>query len=100
MKLGLVDWTLSFRTERDDGVRYAHVAYDTDARQATITVFVRKSTRDTLAPERIALHEMLHVLFADMLAVTAARASDTHAEVGREEHKVIERLLNAMEGRP
>lgn len=96
--LGLTDWTLSFKLARADGTRQADVAYDVEGRQATITAYVK--TSDASAPERVALHEMLHLLFADMLAAAAARASDTHADVGREEHKAIERLLNALEGRP
>ena len=98
VRLGLTDWTLSFKLARDNGTRQADVAYDVEGRQATVTAYVK--VVDASAPERVALHEMLHLLLADTLAVAAARASDTHADVGREEHKIIERLLNVIDGRP
>lgn len=96
--LGLTDWTLHFKTAPADGTHEALVEYNGENRHATITYFTK--VQDALVPERVALHEMLHVLFADMLEIAARRASDGHADVAREEHRVIERLLNALDGRP
>lgn len=96
--LGLTDWTLAFRVARADGNYEATVEYNCENRQATLTSFTGVTDADRA--ERVALHEMLHLLFADMLHASSLRASDTHPEVGREEHKAIERLLNAIEGRP
>jgi hypothetical protein len=96
--LGLTDWTLHFKTAKADGAHEAMVEYNGENRHATITFFV--GVKDALVAERVALHEMLHVLFADMLTIAAKRASDGHADVLLEEHRVIERLLNALDGRP
>lgn len=95
---GLTDWTLHFATAKADGSHEAEVAYNSENRHATITFYI--GVKDALAPERVALHEMLHVLFADMLDASCRRASDGHPDVLREEHRVIERLLNCMDGRP
>lgn len=96
--LGLMDWTFTFRTDKQDGSRYADVSYDCDSRQATITAYT--DTLTSARAERIALHEMFHVLLADVLRAAAARGDDGHKDVRLEEHRVIERLLNAIEGRP
>lgn len=96
--LGLTDWTLTFKTTQGDGEHEADVGYNCETRQATITYY--KGVDDAAKAERVALHEMLHVLLADMLQQAARRACDTHVDVAREEHRVIERLLNALDGRP
>lgn len=96
--LGLTDWTLTFKTATADGEYEAYVEYNCENRHASITFFV--GVKEALSPERVALHEMLHILFADMLSTAARLASDGHKDVGREEHKAIERLLNALDGRP
>jgi len=99
VRLGLMDWTLTFRVEPPSGNYEATICYDCASRQATLTSFGAGTPGRTKA-DRIALHEMLHLLFADTLVMAATRASDMHPDVGREEHRVIERLLNALEGRP
>ncbi len=96
-KLGLTDWTLRFKVEKGDGSRWAHVEYDRECRQVQVTSFPDKTDAD---PDRIAEHEMYHLLLADYVCLAAERASDTHPEVIREEHRVIERLLNVKHGKP
>jgi hypothetical protein len=98
-KLGLTDWTLRFKVEKGDGSRWAHVNYDLDCRQVQVISYPSKDPPHA-APERIALHEMLHILLADYVNVAASKGSDTHDDVVREEHRAIERLLNALDGRP
>lgn len=96
--LGLTDWTFSFKTAKADGVHEAEVMYNCETRCAIFTYYV--GVDDACTPARIALHEMLHVLLADMLSIAARRADDNHPDALREEHRVIERLLNALDGRP
>ena len=98
VKLGLTDWSLTYKVDRCHGA-WARVEYDVDARQALITAHADMKGEGERAPERIALHEMLHLLFADTIAVAGQRGAD-HVDTGRAEHIVIERLLNAIEGRP
>lgn len=96
--LGLTDWSITYRVGRCPGA-WARIEYDVDARAALITANGDMKGLGERAPERIALHEMLHLLFADMLDVAGKRGSD-HVDTGRAEHALIERLLNAIEGRP
>ena len=100
--LGLTDWTLHFKMEKGDGTKHANVQYTCDSRQVIVTSFIERGEADgtRATPERIALHEMLHIALADYCTAAARFASDTHDDVIREEHKVIERLLNALDGRP
>lgn len=97
IRLGLTDWTLSFKVAPAEGNYEATVEYNCDSRQAAVTAYANTTGADRA--ERTAFHEMLHVLLADVLSEAALRASDTHPAVVREEHRVIERLLNAIEGR-
>lgn len=96
-RLGLMDWTLRFKTAVSTEYE-AIVDYGIDHRQATITAY--KTGGDTGYARRIALHEMLHLALADVIAAAAARGSDEHPDVIREEHRAIERLLNAIDGVP
>jgi hypothetical protein len=93
IKLGLTDWTLRFKVEKGDGSRWAHVDYDLECRQVQVISYPDKMDAN---PDRIALHEMLHILLADYVSLAANRCSDTHTDVVREEHRAIERLLNAL----
>lgn len=98
-RLGLTDWTIRFGVEKGDGTKWAHVDYDVDARQVQITAYTFREL-PRVSPDRIAMHEMLHILLADYVSIAANRGTDTHADVVREEHRVIERLLNAWRGKP
>lgn len=99
-KLGLTDWTLRFKVEKGDGTEYARVDLGLESRQVDVRAFLPDRGEHKASPSRIALHEMLHLLLADLTYSAAARGSDSHADVIREEHRVIERLLNALEGKP
>lgn len=92
-RLGLTDWSLRYTTGKP-GRNIATVDYNQDTRRVTATAYVNDDMPED--PERVALHEMLHILFADFVAISAARASDMHPDVVREEHRMIERLLTAM----
>lgn len=97
-ELGLTDWTIAFKVEKADGGIEADVSYNCDDRHALLTSHIK--VERALGAERVGLHEMLHLLFADMLKMASQRGNDMHADVLREEHKVIERLLNVVDGRP
>lgn len=90
-KLGMHDWAFSFRSEPGDGTKVAEVEMDRDAREAIFTAYT--GGKHSFTPERIALHEVLHVLFNEMQEVTALRGNHEHRDVALEEHRAIERLL-------
>lgn len=97
-KLGLTDWSITYKVDRMPGA-WARVDYEVNDRSALITANGDMKGTGERAPERIALHEMLHLLFADMIDTAGKRGAD-HVDTGRAEHALIERLLNAIEGRP
>jgi hypothetical protein len=94
-KLGLTDWTLQFRVAHPKGEHEAEVHFDTESRHATVTAFV--GVENALPADRVGAHEMLHLLFADW--EQALKRRDTKGAL-REEHRVVERLLNSAFGDP
>ena len=95
--LGLLDWTFRCEIEKGDGDTVAQVTTDAEARDALFKVFLSGPTAET--PERVALHEVLHVLYTEAFEIAAQRGAAGHADVQREEHKAIERLTNLICGR-
>lgn len=97
-KFGLTDWSLSFAAEVDRSGEEieAQVRYSCENRTATLVAMLGSMTDSS--PEDAALHEMSHLLLADVLRVATQRKRDTHADVVREEHRVIERLVTAFGG--
>ena len=94
-KLGLTDWTLQFATSSGEGKSdEADTDYDCDTRHAKVTYFL--DVKDSLHPIDVARHEMLHLLFADMLLAAIEARDESDPLLGREEHKVIERLLKVL----
>ena len=94
-QLGLADWRLMFELDRaSSSDRHARVLYNVETRAAKLILCARSVTDQSI--ERLALHEMLHLLTADMLVLAGARADDAHADVVREEHRCIERLLKVL----
>lgn len=94
--MGLLDWAFRFRAEKGDD-KAAQVDMDKDAREAVFTAYEGKQDD---APERVALHEVLHVVFNEMQELAACRGNHEHTDVAREEHRAIERLCNFVLGRP
>lgn len=94
-QLGLQDWRLMFELDREaEPERHARVHYNIANRAAKLIYCARSETDQSI--ERLALHEMLHLLVAEALELAGARADGSHADVIREEHRVIERLLKVL----
>jgi hypothetical protein len=93
VRYGLTNWAFWFKTEAGDGTICAEVRMDREGRNATFVAFT-KTTQDD-PPEKVARHEVCHVLLCDMLEICARRASDTHLDTKIAEHEVIERWINA-----
>lgn len=94
--LGLLDWAIAFKVSDGDGSRVASVTMDLDGRTAVFECFRAGHTSE--APERVAFHEIMHVLLYEALELAAKRGDDNHADVQREEHKAIERLCHLVVG--
>lgn len=94
-EFGLNDWTIQFKTlPADGGKDEADIEYDCDTRHAMITYFM--GVEDALHPSDVACHEILHLLLADMCLAGTEAKTESDVLLGREEHKVIERLLKVL----
>lgn len=92
---GLMDWTIQFATEpAGENNDEAEVFLDCDTRHARITYYV--GVQDSLHPSDVALHEILHLLFADMCLAGVNATHEEDVLMMREEHRVIERLLKVL----
>lgn len=94
---GLLDWRLVFQrkpAEGDDG-RMATVYLNGTARVAMLVLW--EGLERSIPLERIALHEMLHVLVNDCIEIAGKRATALHDDVFLEEHRLIERLMSVLE---
>jgi len=87
-RFGLKDWYVDFKLDETATDAEAQVEYDKNTRHATFTYFA--AAGKTYPPERLALHEVLHLLFGDLIP------EDCGDDVAREEHRVIERLLHVL----
>lgn len=87
--LGLKDWYVDIKHDREGTDYEALVEYDKNTRHATFTFYSAGQT-SSYSIERLALHEVLHLLFADTIP------EDCGDDVAREEHRVIERLLHVL----
>lgn len=94
-KLGLFDWAFRFKVEEGDDTKAAEVDMDHDAREAVFTYYTKGEHPDR--PERLAIHEVLHVLLNELMEVSVLRCHMEHKDVEREEHVAIERLLNVLD---
>lgn len=87
-KLGLRDWYVYTKHSMEPSECEALIEYDRDTRHASITYY--SACPDPQPIERVALHEVLHLLFGDVIP------EDCGDDVAREEHRVIERLLHVL----
>lgn len=89
---GLNDWEIVFKFEEaKQGQDYeSETDLDCDTRYATVTYF--HGIVDAIHPADVALHEMQHLLYADMLLSAIHARDESDPILGREEHKVIIRM--------
>lgn len=85
---GLHDWYADFQLDMEGAEAEAQVEYDRNTRHATFTYFA--AAGKSYSPDRLALHEVLHLLLGDLIP------EDCGDDVAREEHRVIERLLHVL----
>lgn len=92
-RLGLQDWNVAFNLEEQSETRMASISMNGDTRRALITLRFGADRSSSL--EYLALHEVIHLLVADLCTVTGQRG-DAHVDSIREEHRLIERLLPVL----
>ena len=93
--LGLQDWCLTVKAEKatQNSDTEAVTDYDCDTRSATIIFYY--GIEDATHPTDVAYHEMLHLLFSDMLFYAVQARDESDQCTAREEHRVIQRLVAA-----
>lgn len=94
---GLYDWAFRFKVKKGNDTKAAEVDMDRDAREAAFTFYTKGRHPDS--PERLALHEVLHVILNEAQEIAAIRGNHEHKDVEIEEHRAIERLVNVIYGR-
>ena len=93
--LGLTDWVLHIKAQEavDGDDAEAMTDFDCETRHAMVTYYY--GIKDAMHPRDVAYHEMLHLLFADMLLIALQARDESDPWLGREEHRVIYRLAQA-----
>lgn len=93
--LGLTDWQVTF-THKPVKDRLARCVYYFRSRRANVILSTRWDGEPVTAESlsRIALHEVLHLALADLVAF--ANAAVAESRVDEAEHAAIQRLCAAM----
>lgn len=98
-RFGMVDWDLSVSWGPDDEVGKDSAAcyYDIDARHAKITLNRDPSASFKNELEVLALHEVLHLVLADLSEFASEYAPKNMAkDATTKEHAIIQRLINLI----
>lgn len=93
-RLGLFDWNVAWVREKSSDKNNADITYNYETRHATVIFY--DSCPISISLNRLALHEMLHLLHADLVYISAARANPLNDDIIREEHRVVARLLAVL----
>jgi len=99
--LGLGDWEIRylFCEAEEDSPRASAEIVDVNNRLVFITLYDDWDIKPTcLNLKRVALHEVLEVLLSDFWLLAANRDDFSVARLDRENHRVIRRLENFVEG--
>ena len=98
---GLTEWTPDFEHEHLDGGTLAQVQFDCQGKGCRFT-YAKSVNTDAIqakavinSPERLAIHEVLHLLLADLTYTASLRSIDEAVLIGRE-HEVINRLMRIL----
>lgn len=100
--LGLTDWHITFRWEHNDDAAAACVYYDYESRGAAFIMGrdINKFFGDhPVMMRKLALHEVLHLAFAEFDYVTKAdnlTPTQKNSLLGVVEHGLVRRLENVL----
>lgn len=87
-RLNLLHWTLTFKAENNSASEVEALCdYDCETREAVLTYYI--GVQNVTHPKDNALHEMLHLLLADMNLAAVQATDEEDTTLQREEHKVI-----------
>ena len=89
------EWVVYYSGQKLD--RYAETAYWIDSKVATITLNTSEALSDE-ALDRVAFHEVAHLVLADVMALAKDRNYDKET-ADKEEHKLINRLEHVLLGK-
>jgi len=93
-RFGLSDWRLIVeRGPKEPDPPIARIYNHVDARVARVLLFQNDKH---LPIDKAAKHELLHTLLADWGHVVGKRGEDGHPDCVKEEHRLIERLMNII----
>ena len=93
-RLGITGWDIEIRHEQIGNGTNAQCVYNTQKRHALfrLTVNTEGDFGMTTNPSELALHEVLHLLLADLVGTVATLGDDSHTLAIGKEHEVINRL--------
>lgn len=97
-KFGLQDWHLTFAHEQIGNGVSAQTQYNTTAHHASLRLTITTEGDYGLEfdVERLATHEVLHLLLADYCETVAKLGSSNHDLVVAQEHAVLHRLMRVI----
>jgi hypothetical protein len=97
-QMGLTEWHLSIKHEQIGERIAAQTQYNTVGKNASIRLTLNTEGDYGIEwdPERLALHEVLHLLLADWCETTAKLGSPIHDLVIAQEHAVLNRLMRII----
>lgn len=96
-QFGLHDWRALFEVEKKDKGSIATVYCTVDARIARFVLYT--DSRSVMPADRVALHEVLHVLLSDVIYEAVKHEDYEHPTIVRHEHAAMERLMRVIRGR-
>lgn len=96
-KLGMTEWEVHVYHEQGASGELASVSYACEDKYASfyLAEYVEDSGRRPYTMEYLALHEVLHLLVADIVW-TAARARTDDSVIVAHEHEFINRMIKVL----
>jgi hypothetical protein len=97
-ELGMTEWHLSITHEQIGGGVAAQTQYNTVSKIASIRLTINSEGDFGFItnPEKLAIHEVLHLLLADWCETAAKMQSSNHDLVVAQEHAVLNRLMRII----
>lgn len=95
---GMYEWHLTITHEQIGDRVCAQTQYNIVAKTASIRLTKQAEGDFGLLwePERLAVHEVLHLVLSEFCETAAMLGSSTHALVVAQEHGVLNRLMRAL----
>ena len=95
---GVTDWCVTIMHDQIGDRVNAQCQYNTTTKQVCfrLTVNTEGDYGMVIDPERLALHEVLHLVLADYCETVAKLGDPVHPLVASREHEVINKLMRVM----